>query len=135
MTDRQRHSLVVEVDRLKAAIVDELSSINEPVILDGHLSHQLSPTHIIVVRASPQILAERMGRRDYSPQKIRENVEAEYLGVCQTESLRTSAHLLEVDGGKPPDLDGITEWLANGGRKSGLFDWRKEFMDYLKSTK
>ena len=41
---------------------------------------------IIVLRLNPNILQNRLLRRNYSEEKIHENLEAEALGVCSVEA-------------------------------------------------
>ena len=43
-------------------------------------------TKVIVLRVRPEILQKRLEARDYSDSKIRENLEAEALGVCTAEA-------------------------------------------------
>ena len=58
----------------------------EQIIIDGHLSY-LAPSDIcIVLRTEPGILKERLSERDYSPEKIMENVEAEAVSVILVEA-------------------------------------------------
>ena len=42
---------------------------------------------LIILSCRPEILEERLILRNYSESKIRENLEAEALGVCSAESL------------------------------------------------
>ena len=56
-------------------------------IFEGHLSHLChGADKVIVLRVKPEILEERLKARDYSDSKIRENLEAEALGVCTAEA-------------------------------------------------
>lgn len=68
-----------------------LKSCEEPIILDGHLSHLIaSPSRVrivFVLRCDPRILLKRLERRGYSREKLRENLLAEMLDVCLVESL------------------------------------------------
>ncbi|KZX13934.1 adenylate kinase family protein [Methanobrevibacter oralis] len=57
------------------------------IIVESHLSHLFSnPDKVIVLRVDPDILKGRLSSRDYSDSKIRENLEAEALGVCSIEA-------------------------------------------------
>lgn len=57
------------------------------IVVESHLSHLFSnPDKVIVLRVDPDILKGRLSSRDYSDSKIRENLEAEALGVCSIEA-------------------------------------------------
>ncbi|WP_409200015.1 adenylate kinase family protein [Methanobrevibacter sp. DSM 116169] len=57
------------------------------VIVEGHLSHFCSnPDLVFVLRLNPSILEERLISRNYSSDKIKENLEAESLAVCSNEA-------------------------------------------------
>jgi adenylate kinase len=91
--DRSRQTLVVDVDRWVAEF--------EPLdgIVEGHLAHYLPCDRVVVLRCRPDVLRQRLAPRNYSREKIRENVEAEALDVILIETLE--AHpgeaVLEVD--------------------------------------
>ena len=60
---------------------------DELLVFEGHLSHLCSGADkVIVLRVHPDILRERLEARGYSESKIRENLEAEALGVCSAEA-------------------------------------------------
>lgn len=63
---------------------------DQDLVIDGHLSHLLDTeklTHIIILRLKPEILEGRLKSRGYSDKKIRENIEAEALGVILSEAV------------------------------------------------
>ena len=54
------------------------------IVIDGHLSHELSSRivdAVVVVRCDPKTLHRRLLLRKYSPAKIQENRDAEIFGV------------------------------------------------------
>ena len=63
-------------------------------IVEGHLSHLCNLNDIncnadfkaVVLRLNPKILQKRLQLRNYSEEKIHENLEAEALGVCSVEA-------------------------------------------------
>ncbi|MFA5614406.1 MAG: adenylate kinase family protein, partial [Methanoculleus sp.] len=73
--DRDRRVPVVDVDRWAAEF--------EPIdgIVEGHLAHYLPCDRVVVLRCRPYALRQRLSTRNYSPAKVRENVEAEALDV------------------------------------------------------
>ena len=53
---------------------------------------------MIVLRVHPEILRKRLEARNYSASKIRENLEAEALGVCSAEAYeKYGDRVFEVD--------------------------------------
>ncbi|MGL6299032.1 MAG: adenylate kinase family protein [Methanobacteriaceae archaeon] len=57
------------------------------IIIEGHLSH-FCPIcdYVIVIRVHPTVLEKRLSDRNYSDEKIQENLESEALGVCSVEA-------------------------------------------------
>ena len=57
-------------------------------IVEGHLSHTLKDVErVIVLRCDPNVLKPRMEKRNYSKSKIRENLEAEAMGIIYSEAI------------------------------------------------
>lgn len=127
-------------DKISDSHIIDIDVVNEYIlvygfddcILDGLFSHKLDvATHIIVLRCSPLTLFGRLSERNYSPQKIRENIEAEFMGVILYESLDGCDNVLEIDS---EDIDAINKtliWLESGGKEIVETDWSEEFMKVL----
>ena len=132
--DKNRDTKIVDVPGLKKFIVNLIKTkfnTSKNIIVEGLLSHRMSPTHIIVLRANPQILKQRLESRHYPKTKIRENLEAEFLGVCLEESLCNN--VLEIDASESVNLNLIIEWLKKGGRNIKEIDWTEDFCEVLKN--
>lgn len=57
-------------------------------IVEGHLSHTLKDVEkVVVLRCDPNVLKSRMKKRNYSESKIKENLEAEAIGVIYSEAI------------------------------------------------
>ena len=69
----------------------------EILLIEGHLAHYLKPEVVIVLRANPFLLKERLKRRGFSGEKIKENVEAETLDVILVEAVEMCEIVYEVD--------------------------------------
>lgn len=67
--------------------------------LEGSLAHFLPCDKIIVLRCRPDVLQLRLEPRGYSPEKIRENCEAEALDVIliETVDMFASEQIYEID--------------------------------------
>lgn len=85
--DEDKGYKVIDIEKL-SEYVDSLSqNCDELLIFEGHLSHLCDGgDKIIVLRVRPEVLESRLKGREYSDAKIRENLEAEALGVCTAEA-------------------------------------------------
>ena len=144
--DVERDSKIVDVKKLGKFIeklIKTKFSDAETIILEGLLSHRICEpsrrmsktefmpvTHVIVLRASPSVLKQRLELRGYSKAKIKENIEAEFMGVCLNESLWCE-NVIEVDSTGQVNLNLILGWLASGGRKISEIDWTEDFCRVL----
>lgn len=129
--------LEVEVDEL--AYNFERDFKGKDVVVDGHLSHFLPADIVIVLRAHPRLVGERLTERGYSKEKIGENVEAELVDVILVEALEENENVIEVDTtGKTPEevVEEILELIEKGVKKRvGLVDWSEvydEVIPYLR---
>lgn len=84
--DKARQSKIVSVRRLKAE-VKKLSKRHENVVLEGHFAHLFDADIVIILRCEPAVLERRLRRKYKWPTKIRENVEAEMIGLITEEAL------------------------------------------------
>ncbi|HML06202.1 MAG TPA: adenylate kinase family protein [Methanobacterium sp.] len=92
---------IVDMD----ALFDELNNIVEKtdksnyIIIEGHLSHFYENSDIVIVlRANPDVLRERMDVKCWKDAKINENIEAEIIGICSYEAY-------EIHGEKVNEID------------------------------
>lgn len=85
--DEDKGYKVIDIPRLSQYIDELTSNCNELLIIEGHLSHLCNGADkVIVLRVHPNILKKRLQKRGYTNTKIRENLEAEALGVCSAEA-------------------------------------------------
>lgn len=96
-SDPDRGCLIADVEAL-AGRLEELAPEEEDgiVVLEGHFSHQFA-TEAIVLRTRPQVLRERLFQRGYSEEKVRENLEAEFLDVVLVEAAEWCDRVSEID--------------------------------------
>lgn len=77
----------VDVRDLDDLLRNELTDADGTVVLEGHLSHHLSFLDgIVVLRCRPRVLVDRLRERGWDEAKVRENAEAEALGVVSAEA-------------------------------------------------
>ncbi|WP_297074349.1 adenylate kinase family protein [Thermococcus sp.] len=129
--------LEVEVDELVYNFERDFAGKN--VVVDGHLSHFLKADLVVVLRAHPKLVGERLKARGYSKEKIGENVEAELVDVILVEALEENGNVIEVNTtGKTPEevVDEIIELIQKGvKRRVGVVDWSEvydEVIPYLR---
>ena len=134
--DENKGYKVIDIDKLSAYVDELIKDCDELLIFEGHLSHLCDGADkVIVLRVDPDILKTRLEARDYSDAKIRENLEAEALGVCSEEAYeKYSDKVYELDvSGLAMDeaVDLIEDVIHNGGDYPvGSVD----FMDWLISN-
>ena len=85
--DEDKGYKIIDIDALNEKVLEIISESVELTIFEGHLSHLCSGADkVIVLRVHPEILRTRLEERNYSESKIRENLEAEAMGVCTAEA-------------------------------------------------
>lgn len=82
--DEDRDADVVDIEHLREKI-DNIR--DEVIIVEGHYSHEMPVDEVIVLRCHPEELRKRLEKRRYSKEKIRENLEAEAMGLITAESI------------------------------------------------
>lgn len=134
--DENKGYKVIDIDKLSAYVDELIKDCDELLIFEGHLSHLCDGADkVIVLRVDPDILKTRLEARDYSDAKIRENLEAEALGVCSAEAYEKysdKVYELDVTGlAMDEAVDLIEDVIHNGGDYPvGSVD----FMDWLISN-
>lgn len=129
--DEGRDTLVVDEKKMGKLLAKDLSKYDGDVVVEGLLSPFTPATHIVVLRCSPRELLQRLKARGYGKQKIRENLEAEVMGVCLYDSLWCK-NVLEIDATDGVKVDEILAWLPKGGRKIVLKNWFPDYAHLLK---
>jgi adenylate kinase len=128
--DKKRKTKIIDEKKF-ANFVEEMLK-KEKLIVDSHLSHFVSPrfTRIcIVLRCNPKELEKRLKKKGYNKEKIRENVEAEILGICTYEAMKNKHDIYEIDTSKKK-ADEVMEEIINlikRRKKTKLVGWGEEF--------
>lgn len=100
--DLKRDSYVIDEDRLKAYLIEVLKSSSGYVVIDSHYGEIVPDEYverIFVLRLNPRELYLRLKQRGWDELKVKENVEAELLGVCTYNALEEhpQSKVCEVD--------------------------------------
>ena len=127
---------IIDIEKLSEYVGEMIQNSDELLIFEGHVTHLLDGgDKVIVLRVRPEILRERLEGRNYSESKVRENLEAEALGVCSFESVEKypddtyDVDVSDLTVGEAVSL--IEDIIENGGDyPAGSVD----YMDWLLSN-
>ena len=124
--DESADSYDVDTDRLDSAL-EKYRQDAEMYYVEGHLSHFVESSGIIVMRCHPSVLQNRLENRNYSEGKIRENVQAEILDVILCEAVSSGVPIYELDG-TSQSIDELAESVTRiennqGDYGPGKIDW------------
>ena len=125
--DEERGVPVADVEALRDSVPEG------DVVLDGHTAHLLEPDAVVVLRCAPDVLRERLEERDWSDEKVRENVESEALDIVLAEAVETDASVYEFDTtGETPEetVERTVRALEDDQERHGVVDW----YDYLEES-
>ena len=122
----------VDVDLLREKIPQR---VHGPALLHGHLVPYVldrrSVRKVVVLRCSPGILKERLGRRGYPAKKVEENVEAELIGIVSADAFGAfgSAKTFEFDTTRssPSEAAGRIARLVREGMPTPRIDWTLDY--------
>ncbi|MGB1696920.1 MAG: adenylate kinase family protein [Thermoplasmatota archaeon] len=104
---------VVDYDHADEAAVIDMDAIR---IVEGHLSQFLEPDECWVLRCDPRVLEARLEARGYSPEKVRENVEAECLDIILQEALDHAKVVIQRDATHRSPEELLSSFLSSSGR-------------------
>lgn len=126
--DPKRGCLEADMDGLAERLAETDS--DQISILEGHFSHHFAQWSI-VLRLSPKELEPRLKGRGYSPEKIRENLEAEALDVILVEAVEYCQRVDEIDttGRTPQEVADLVAKIIEEKMQMppGQVDWLEEF--------
>lgn len=115
----------VDLDLMVEALEEHLEA-KENVVIEGHLSHHYPADLCIVLRCNPDELRDRLSDRDYSDEKIEENVESEILDSILLEAISIQENVFELDtSGKSVEesVEKLEEAIENKETGYGSVDW------------
>ena len=139
--DKKRQTKIVDIKKINDYIKQHFKK-EELTFIDGHLSHLIeSVDYIILLRRHPKKLLENLQKKNWSIEKIKENIEAEILDIilCEAIDLHGKDSIFEIDttDKKVHDvfliiLELVKQDFQNiKNYKIGSIDWSEEiFKDY-----
>jgi len=90
--DKKRNTKIIDEEKINSFFSKYMidNKFSTPIIIESHYADIISlPCEIaVILRCHPQILEKRLQSRNYSSDKIRENIQAELLGD-------STSHMLE----------------------------------------
>lgn len=131
--DEKKGYEIIDIEKLSLYVGELIKDSEELMIFEGHVTHLLDGADkVVVLRVRPEILEKRLKARDYSESKIRENLEAEALGVCSAEAYdRYGEKVNEIDASDltVDEIAGEIEKIISG--KVSYPVGEIDFMDWL----
>ncbi len=141
--DEKRNSQEVDLEQLELSLKEHIMSLDrsDNIIIEGHLSHNLTFLNmIIVLRCHPTKLEVRLKQVGFAETKIRENIEAEAVDVITIESVeligKDKVFEINVTDKDPEDVaaDVIniiqTENSVKTEYKVGNIDWSEVILEW-----
>ena len=118
------------------ALSERWSPPDENIVVDGHLSHFLDVTAVVLLRCSPDLIRDRLAPRGYNDAKIQANVEWELTAGHWSELLEfeIDVPVLELDASKRSTASLAAEvlaWLADGCPAPPLLEAAAAATDWL----
>ena len=99
--DKKRQTYIVDENKLVKAMLKVIKGRN--MVIDSHLAHELPAKYVdlcIVTKCEIKTLRQRLKKRGYSEEKIKENIDAEIFDICLNEAYEAGHKLLVVDTSK-----------------------------------
>lgn len=95
--DKKRKCKIIDTTKLNKALISLIKK-DKNLVIDSHLSHFLPSKYVdkcIVTKCDLKELEKRLKKREYSKDKIRENLDAEIFDVCLEEA-KEKGHNIEI---------------------------------------
>lgn len=122
--DEERGSVVADMDALADWLADRDGSV-----VESHLAHNFDADRVVVLRAHPESIVERLRERGDSDSKAYENAESEALDVILSEAVNhhgiENVYEIETTGRDPDTVAADIEAVAAGEREpsAGTVDY------------
>ena len=88
--DEKRKTWIVDEKKIKNFVANFVAkNRNKNIVVDSHISHILPAKFfkaVFILKCKPKILEKRLKEKNWNKGKIRENVEAEIIGLIEFEA-------------------------------------------------
>ena len=131
--DEKRKCKILDMKKLEK----EINKIKGNVIIEGHTSHLFPADIVIVLRCNPEILKKRLEKIYPSkPLKVKENLEAEILGVITSEAVMNNKKVYEIDTSENTAEENVNDIIKILDGKIdnfivGKIDWLEKYSDWI----
>jgi len=108
----------------------------DDVFYDGHTSHTLDNLDLVIIlRCDPSILRDRLTLRNYSEEKMAENLEAEALNIIYGEAMEyiSKERIFQLDTtySQPQEnADKLMNFISGNVKLDETFDYSERIMDW-----
>ncbi|SNR79487.1 adenylate kinase family protein [Desulfurobacterium atlanticum] len=120
--DEGRDAFIVDIEKLREFFKDK-----HRFIAEGLVAHYIPCDVLVVLRAKPDVIRERLKERNYTTEKVEENVEAERIAYCATEAFENFSGkvFIHIDtSNRTPEK--IVNVIIEGVKRGGIveeIDW------------
>ncbi len=128
--DPERDTMIVDEDDMLDKIIQEIKQSDKQIIIDSHWGDVIPAEFVeiaIVLRTHPDILIQRLKQRNWTHEKIIENVQAEILGVCLVDAINAYGEdkVFEIDTTDRAIEESIFQFLQiiKERKRSKRIDW------------
>jgi len=112
--DKENQCEIIDIKKLNKVLIEIINKGKSNIIIDSHLSHYLPKKYVdlcIVTTCDISALRERLKKRNYSVQKIKDNIEAEIFDTIVIEAKERKHNLMILDTTKGYDLKEIVKFI------------------------
>ena len=98
--DEIKQTYPVDVDKLVNHLTQLIEKSEEELIIEGHLAHFLPAKYVklcIICTTELKTLKKRLLKRNYSEQKIRDNLDSEIFETCLIEAMQENYTIEKLD--------------------------------------
>lgn len=116
--DTKRKTKIIDTKKLNKALIKEINNFKNNkntkngIIIDSHLSHYLPKKYVnlcIITKCGLKELERRLKKKNYSKQKIRENLDAEIFDVCLNEAKENKHNVIVINTTKGINMGKISK--------------------------
>ncbi|MBD3156115.1 MAG: AAA family ATPase [Candidatus Aenigmarchaeota archaeon] len=131
--DEKRGAKILDMDKIN----DYLDDVGGDIIIEGHIAHEVPCDIVVVLRCDPGVLEERLKERyPDKPDKVKENVDAEILGVITSDAVQINEKVYEIETSKKSIDENVKEIMniIDGDSQEyriGSIDWLEEYEEKL----
>lgn len=130
--DYVRDTMLIKTGQLRKALNRLLKESEKDMVVEGHFGELVPKAHVrmaIVLRTNPLVLKDRLRKRGYPAEKVKENIEAELLDACLISAVEAFGEgvVREVDTTEMTPEDAAEQVLlaidGKGGLPAGSISW------------